>query len=469
MKPRVLVVDDEVSMREFLEIFLAKAGYEVITAAGGKTACELLDRHRFDLVITDLRMPEVDGMQVLKKAKQVDSAMPVLMVTAYASHETAVQAMKEGALDYFTKPFNVDEVRLIVSKALERRELSRENIALKQQLGERYGFGNLVGSDPRMLEIYDMIRRVAGTPTSILITGETGTGKELVARAMHVNSNRSDHSFVVINCGAIPAELLESELFGHRKGSFTGAIADKKGLFEIASGGTVFLDEIGELPMALQVKLLRALQERRIMPVGSMREVEIDVRVVCATNRDLEHEVKEGQFREDLFYRLNVIQIAMPPLRDRRGDIPLLANFFLEKYVKILGRDIRRISSEAMNFLQSYGYPGNVRELENIMERAVALEIRDVIMPDSLPPHVLRQDLDMSRLKQHLSIPPQGVNLDEVMLEIEADFLAQALELSGGGKKAAAELLGISFRSFRYRLSKLGVDPGKDDEEDDLD
>jgi two-component system, NtrC family, response regulator PilR len=465
MNPKILVVDDEASMREFLEIFLGKEGYQITTAPGGREAVGYLESHPFDLVITDLRMPDMDGLAVLKKAKAVDPSLPVLMITAYASPETAVEAMKEGALDYVTKPFNVEAVRLVVAKALERRNLSREVIALKQQLGERYGFGNLIGSDPRMLEIYDLIRRVADTPTSILVTGETGTGKELVARSIHVNSKRGERPFVVINCGAIPGELLESELFGHKKGSFTGAMFEKKGLFEIADGGTVFLDEIGELPLPLQVKLLRALQERSIMPVGSTREVAIDVRVVCATNRDLEKEIADNRFREDLYYRLNVIQIGMPPMRDRRGDLPVLANFFLEKYVKLLDRSIKRISLDAMAYLQSYNYPGNVRELENIIERAVALEPTDVVMAGSLPPHLLRQNLDMSRLKQQISIPPQGVNLDAVVDEIEADFIAQALEMSGGSKTRAAELLGITFRSFRYRLKKLGLDD-KDSRDD---
>ena len=467
MKPHVLVVDDEQSMREFLEILLAKEGYEVTTAGGGRAATELLSNEKFDLVITDLRMPEVDGLAVLKKAKAVDAALPVLMVTAYASPETAVEAMKAGALDYVTKPFSVDAVRLVVRKALERRNLSRENIALKQQLGERYGFGNLIGSDPRMLEIYDLIRRIADTPTNILVTGETGTGKELVARAIHVNGPRSDKPFVVINCGAIPGELLESELFGHKKGSFTGAIAEKKGLFEIADQGTIFLDEIGELPMHLQVKLLRALQERVVMPVGATREVPIDVRVVCATNRDLDKEVAGGRFREDLYYRLNVIQIILPPLRERRGDIPLLADYFMEKYANVLGRKIRKTSREAMAHLQSYNFPGNVRELENILERAVTLERTDVIMESALPPHVTRQEIDMSRLKQQLIIPPQGVDIDEIIHGIETDLIGQALQLSRGSKKRAAALLGITFRSFRYRLAKINADDDLGDDEDE--
>lgn len=467
MKPKILVVDDELSMCEFLEIFLVKEGYEVTTAQSGQAACDLLERERFDLVITDLKMPQVSGLDVLRTAKKIDSQMPVLIITAFAAHDSAVEAMKLGALDYIVKPFKIDEVRHFVGQALERRQLSKENIALRRQLGERYGFGSLIGSDPRMMEIYEMIRRIAATPTNVLITGDTGTGKELVARAIHVNSRRGQQPFVVINCGAIPAELLESELFGHIKGSYTGAVSDKKGLFEVAEGGTLFLDEVGELPAAMQVKLLRALQERKIMRVGSTRETPIDVRIISATNRDLEKEVRNSRFREDLYYRLNVIQINMPPLRERRGDIRMLAEYFLEKYTRALGKPVHRISSEVMKLLESYHYPGNVRELENIIERAVALEREDVIMIESLPAHLIKQSFDISSVRRQLCIPPEGLDLDDVLQAIEKDFIHQALQRSSGSKKGAAGLLGLTFRSFRYRLSKLNLDLGPNGEEGD--
>jgi two-component system response regulator PilR (NtrC family) len=469
MKPKILVVDDETSMREFLDILLTKEGYDVVTAADGQRAVEALDTDVFDVVITDLKMPKADGIQVLKKAKSLDPESQVLVITAFASHDSAVEAMKAGALDYIVKPFKVDEVRHFVAKALERRHLSRENIALRQQLGERYGFGTLIGSDPRMLEVYELVRRVADTPTNVLITGETGTGKELVARAIHVNSSRSRQPFVVVNCGAIPGELLESELFGHKRGSFTGAIADKKGLFEIANGGTLFLDEVGELPAQLQVKLLRALQERIILPVGANREIPIDVRVVSATNRDVDAAVAAGRFREDLYYRLNVIQIAVPPLRDRRNDIPMLAAFFLEKYARLLNKPVNKISEEAMSYLRGYHYPGNVRELENIIERAVALEREKVVMAESLPPTVLRHATDLSKLMQNVAIPPGGIALDDVLAEIEKNLILEALKLSAGGKKAAAQLLGVTFRSFRYRVLKLNLAEadGLDDKDDE--
>jgi two-component system response regulator PilR (NtrC family) len=456
-------------MRDFLQIFLTKEGHDVAMAPNGQKAIELLDAQPFDLVITDLKMPKVDGIAVLKKARAVDPETQVLVITAFASHETAVEAMKAGAYDYLVKPFKVDEVRHFVGNALERRRLSRENVALRQQLGERYGFDNLVGSDPRMLEVYDLIRRVADTPTNLLITGETGTGKELVARAVHANSPRAREPFVVINCGAIPGELLESELFGHKRGSFTGAVADKKGLLEIAAGGTVFLDEVAELPAPMQVKLLRALQQRTIMPIGATREQAIDVRLLSATNRRLAKEVAEGRFREDLYYRLNVIQIHIPPLRERRGDIPVLAEFFLEKFSRLLGKQIRRISAEAMGVLKNYHFPGNVRELENIIERAVALERAEAVTSESLPPNLTARGEGPGGMTGSAPLTRQGLLLDHLLNNVERDYIAQALRLSGGSKKQAARLLGITFRSFRYRLSKLGIEgpPGRDDSEED--
>jgi len=469
MKPQMLVVDDERSMREFLEILLTKEGYEVNLAAGGQQACDMLEEKGiYDLVITDIRMPRVNGLDVLRKAKSVNPDIQVIMITAFASHETAIEAMKMGAYDYITKPFKVDEIRHIVANALEKRNLSRENIALKQQLGERYGFDNLIGSDPRILEVFHLIERVAMTPTNILIVGETGTGKELVARAVHAHSARRNGAFVVINCGAIPGELLESELFGHRRGSFTGAVSDKKGLFEIADGGTIFLDEIGELPLSLQVKLLRTLQDKKVMAVGDTVERKVDVRVVSATNRNLEKEVDENRFRQDLYYRLNVIQIAIPPLRERPGDIPLLADFFLEKYTKLLGKSVLKISTEAMSFLKNYHYPGNVRELENIIERAVALEMSEIILPESLPPHILKRTFDVGTLRSHLVIPPEGINLEQILLDIERDLILQALKLTKGAKKAAGDLLGVSFRSFRYRLEKIGLEKADEEESEEM-
>ncbi|HEY8370461.1 MAG TPA: sigma-54 dependent transcriptional regulator [Thermodesulfobacteriota bacterium] len=459
---RILIVDDEASLLEFLEIMLAKEGYAVVTARTGAEALARIGQETFDLVITDVQMPEVSGLELLRRVKEVSPDTAVIMITAFASAETAVEAMKEGAYDYITKPFKVDEIKLVIKNALERRNLSRENLLLKKELKTKYNFSNIIGSSPEMLKIYNLIQRVAATRTNVLISGESGTGKELVAKAIHYNSPRKDKPFVTINCGAIPENLMESELFGHKKGSFTGAVANKMGLFEAAHEGTLFLDEIGELTPPIQVKLLRAIQERTFKPVGGTEDVTVDVRIICATNKDLEKEVAAGTFREDLFYRLNVIQINLPPLRERREDIPILAQHFLEKYAKELGKDIRKISAEAMALLQQYSYPGNVRELENIIERSVALESTNVILQESLPTFLTRRDETKGTFGVVPDIPAEGVNLEDLVGALERTLLLKALEKSNGVKKKAAKLLKISFRSMRYRLEKYGID-AKDD------
>ncbi len=459
---RILIVDDEASMLEFLEIMLAKEGYAVGTARTGAEALARLGHEPFDLVITDVQMPEVSGLDVLRRTKEVSLETAVIMVTAFASAETAVEAMKEGAYDYITKPFKVDEIKLVIKNALERRNLSRENLLLKKELKTKYNFSNIIGSSAEMLKIYSLIQRVAATRTNVLIAGESGTGKELVAKAIHYNSPRRDRPFVTINCGAIPESLMESELFGHKKGSFTGAVANKMGLFEAANDGTIFLDEIGELTPPIQVKLLRAIQERTFKPVGGTDDITVDVRIISATNKDLEKEVAASAFREDLFYRLNVIQIKLPPLRDRRDDIPILAGHFLEKYAKELGKDIRKISAEAMSLLSGYGFPGNVRELENIIERSVALESTNVVLQESLPAFLARRDDGKGGLGTVPEIPAEGVNLEDLVGALERTLLLKALEKTNGVKKKAAKLLKISFRSMRYRLEKYGID-AKDD------
>ncbi len=459
---RILIVDDEPSMLEFLEIMLKKEGYAVSTAKSGEEAIARLGQEPFDLVVTDIQMPEVTGLDVLRRAKDVAPDAAVIMITAFASAETAVEAMKEGAYDYITKPFKVDEIKLVIKNALERRNLSRENLLLKKELKSKYNFSNIIGSSPEMLKVYSLIQRVAGTRTNVLISGESGTGKELVAKAIHYNSPRRDKPFVTINCGAIPENLMESELFGHKKGSFTGAVANKIGLFEAANEGTIFLDEIGELTPPIQVKLLRAIQERTFKPVGGTEDVTVDVRIISATNKDLEKEVAAGTFREDLFYRLNVIQIKLPPLRERREDIPILAQHFLEKYAKELGKDIRKISAEAMNLLTAYSYPGNVRELENIIERSVALESSNVILQESLPSFLARREAGPGGFGVVPDIPPEGVNLEDLVGALERTLLLKALERTNGVKKKAAKLLKISFRSMRYRLEKYGIDAKED-------
>ncbi len=453
----ILVVDDELSMREFLQIMLKKENYAVDTAASGEEALEKIEINPYDLILCDIMMPRINGMEVLRRARQLNPEIMVIMITAFASTETAVEAMKLGAYDYITKPFQVDEIKLIIKNALERSRLVRENLQLKKELKTKYGFENLVGVSAPMLEIYELIRQVAPTKSNVLISGESGTGKELVARAIHYQSQRCDKPFITVNCGAIPRELMESELFGHKKGAFTGAYQHKKGLFAVADQGTVFLDEIAEIPTEIQVKLLRAIENKTFKPVGGVEDISVDVRVVAATNRDLEAAVTEGSFREDLYYRLNVIRIHLPPLRERKEDIPILAQHFLEIYNREIGKDIKKISRETEALLLSQHYPGNVRELENIIERAVSLEKSEVLLPESLGHRFKPQPSSWSdRLIPE--IPPEGINMEGLLDEIERRLILEALRRSGGVKKEAAKLLGLSFRSFRYRLDKLGIE-----------
>lgn len=454
MNNSILIVDDELSMREFLEILLAKEGYTVSCAASGEEACSVLDREIFDLVITDIRMDTIDGIGVLRKVKEVNSETPVIIISAFATAETAVEAMKDGAYDYIPKPFDTGEFKKIVRDAIHKRTVSRDEEEVHLRKG--YHFGCLVGESPQMKRIYDLIKRVASTKTNILISGESGTGKELVARAIHGQSQRKDKPFVVINCAGIPETLIESELFGHKKGAFTGASTDKAGLFEAADRGTVFFDEIGELSPAIQVKLLRVIQEKTFTRIGETEERRVDVRFISATNKNLEEEVMNGGFREDLFFRLNVIEISMPPLRERKGDLPLLAHNFLGKYSKELEKDIKKVSTYAMDILSQYPFPGNVRELENIIERSVALETSNIVLPQSLT----LSDLKKVRVKEDrrgTDLGPDGINLDKVMAEIEREYILKAMEMAHGSRQRAAELLDITFDSLKYRLTKLNL------------
>jgi len=464
-KHRILIVDDEKAMREFLEIMLRKEGYDAMSMESAAKALEFCKENYADLVITDLKMPGMNGVEFIRALKDLDPSLLVIMVTAYASVETAIDAMKAGAYDYFTKPFNIDEVKINIRKALNHRSLETENRLLKDDLKTRFGYANLIGTSQRMKDLYSLIRSVARTKTNVFITGESGTGKELVARAIHFDSDRKEAPFVAVNCGAIPENLLESELFGHMKGAFTGAVSNKAGLAEEADGGTLFLDELTELPLHLQVKLLRFIQERSFRRVGGTGDQSVDIRLIAASNRDLEEEVAAGRFREDLFYRLNVISIALPPLRERKEDISLLARHFMDKYNKVLDKKIVRISEQAMGLLMDYPYPGNVRELENIMERAVTLEPSDSIGPDSLPPYMAERSrivANASALSTEagvgaLKVPPEGVDLEKTIEDIEKAILIDALKKTGGVKKKAAELLGLSFRSMRYKLSKYDI------------
>jgi two-component system response regulator PilR (NtrC family) len=459
IRGEILVVDDERSVREFLSIYLKRAGHRVELAASAAEARAAMAAHAFDLVITDLRMPDGTGLDVLDASKRLHPDTQVVVVTAYATAETAIAAMKAGAYDYLLKPFKVDEAGLVVERGLERRLLLRQNVALREEIRGRYRLDRLLGKSTAMGRLFEILRKVAPARTSVLLIGESGTGKELAARALHELSARAERAFVAVNCGAIPESLLESELFGHVKGAFTGAATEKTGLFEAAHGGTLFLDEVGELPLAMQVKLLRALQERRVKPVGGVSEREIDVRVVAATNRDLETEVERGTFRQDLYYRLNVIQIRMPPLRERREDIPLLAEHFLAKFSAEHARPAGEIAPAAMSILASYAFPGNVRELENVIERAVTLSSDGNITPETLPDNLLeaRGGHRGAAARAVPELPSEGLDLEREVESFERALILRALERTHDNRTEAARLLGISFRSMRYRLSKLGI------------
>jgi len=458
----ILIVDDEKDMRDFLKIMLRKEGYDVHAMASAAAALERCASGPCDLVITDLRMPGMDGVELLKKIKSLNADIQVIMITAYASIDTAVDAMKAGAFDYFTKPFNVEEIKLNVRKALEFSSLAKENRLLKKDLKTRCGFSSLIGASPAMVELYSLIMSIAGSRTNVLITGESGTGKDLVARAIHLESDRKDGPFVPVNCGAIPENLLESELFGHQKGAFTGAVTSKTGLAEEADGGTLFLDEITELPLNLQVKLLRFIQERNFRRVGGTTDISVDIRFIAASNRDVEAEMREGRFREDLFYRLNVLRLALPPLRERKDDIPLLTRHFIEKYAASLGKAVEGITSEAMDLLMDHEFSGNVRELENLIERAVTLETSGTITAASLPA-ALREPAGFpaggvqAQAPGVPLVPPGGIDLEKAVEEFEKSIIMDALKKSNGVKKKAAELLGLSFRSIRYKLSKYDI------------
>jgi two-component system, NtrC family, response regulator PilR len=458
--PTILVVDDERSMRELLEYMLSKEGYTIALAENGRRALERIEAAEYDLVLTDIKLGDLTGLDVLRAAKAKNPATVVIMISAYATTETAVEAMNEGAYDYVPKPFDNDELKLAIATALERKTLAVDRQVIEDELKNTVHFGRIVGNSPRMQHIYQMVRQVAKTRTNILITGESGTGKELIARAIHDESERADKPFVPINCGGIPENLVESEFFGHKKGAFTGANQDKAGLLEVAHGGTLFLDEVGELGIAMQVKLLRAVQERTFRPVGGTRDTSVDIRIISATNKHLEDEVIAGRFREDLFYRLNVIEIKVPALRERRADLKTLIQHFIEKYARQMDKEVTKVSSYAVDMLNKYDFPGNVRELENLIERSVALSNTNILLPDSLAMsiHKRRWIEGVQNKRYDVDEVAHGVSLDDILAEIERAYLTKALEVTGGNKNKAADLLGITFRSFRYRLDKLNVE-----------
>ena len=442
--PHILIVDDELSMREFLEIMLVREGYRISCAESGRQAISMIAKSDFDLLLCDIRLGDMTGLDVLRASKQRNPNAVVIMISAFATTATAVEAMNEGAYDYVPKPFDNEELKVTIAKALEMKTLEHEKEIIDDELKKTLHFGKIIGNSPAMINVYKMIKQVAKTRTNILITGESGTGKELIARAIHEQSDRRDNPFVVINCSGIPETLMESELFGHRKGAFTGAAHDKKGLFEIADKGTVFLDEIGEISPPIQVKLLRAVQERVFKAVGGNEDIIVDIRFISATNKDLEQEVIAGRFREDLFYRLNVIEIKLPPLRERKSDLRLLAQHFLDKYSREMEKEITKISSYAIDLLNKYDFPGNIRELENLMERSVALSSTNIILPDSLAIsfHKQRWIEGISDKRFDLDEVKNGVALDDILEEIERAYLKKALECSNGNKQKAAELLG---------------------------
>jgi two-component system response regulator PilR (NtrC family) len=460
----IVVVDDELSMREFLAILLRQEGYQVRAVPSAEEALAAVEAEWPRLVLTDLNLPGEDGIDLLKtlkaRAATRQKDVSVVVVTAYGTTESAIEAMRMGASDYVLKPFNNDELRLVVKKALGLQELEAENLRLKLALKGKHHFGQLVGDSESMKRIYEMVRQVKDTKISILIEGESGTGKEMVARAIHFSGVRRDAPFVAVNCGAIPENLVESELFGHKRGSFTGAVQDKVGLMQAADGGTLFLDEVATLPAAAQVTLLRALQERTFLPVGGVKEIEVDVRVIAATNVKLQDAVAEGTFREDLFYRLNVVLMTLPPLRERSDDIPALARHLVQRFAGEYQKNIVGLTPDAMELLRAYHYPGNIRELQNVLERAVALANGSLIAPPDLDERVrqARSPEAVAEEETDPTFPPDGVNLDARLSSIERRWLLAALDATGGNRTRAASLLQMSFRSFRYRLAKYGLD-----------
>ena len=449
---KILVVDDSEGTRNLCSKILEKEGYAVQTAENGEEALKLVSENSFDLVVTDLMMPVMDGMELLEQVKKSNPRMPVIIITAYASVATAVEAIKKGAYDYVPKPFNPGELQVTVEKALERLQLVEENIKLKEQLKDKYHFENIVGNSGPMQDIYKLVDKAARSNSNVVVYGESGTGKELIARAIHYNSARAEKPFVAVSCGAIPETLLESELFGYVKGAFTGAAADKKGQFEVANGGTLFLDEIGDIPATIQVKLLRVLQEREFTRVGGTKSIKVDIRLVSATNRDLASEVENGEFRQDLYYRLHVVPIYLPPLRDRKEDVSPLAEHFLKKYCKENKKDIKGFSPDVMNQLMAYNWPGNVRELENIVQRIVTFEESDTATSDSLPPNFRQQ------VEYHERLYKDGVeNLEELVEEVEKQHILRMLRETRGRRTDTASRLGIDRRTLYGKIKKYGI------------
>ncbi|OGW36163.1 MAG: Fis family transcriptional regulator [Nitrospirae bacterium RBG_13_39_12] len=449
-KGKILIVEDEKSMREVLKILLEGENYLVTSASDGLEGLSYIKKDIFDLVITDMKMPKVDGFEFLRKTKEISPNTLVIMITAFGTTETAIEAMKMGAYDYINKPFKVDEIRLIVKKAIEKKRLSEELALLREKVKTSYSLESIIGRSPKMQELFAIIPRIAQSNSNVLIIGESGSGKELVATALHNLSNRRDKNFVTINCASFPEGLLESELFGHMKGAFTGAIYNKQGLFEIADGGSILLDEIGEMPPSLQAKLLRVIEGGTFRRVGGTNDIKVDVRIISATNKDVKEEIASARFREDLYYRLNVVPINIPPLRERKEDIPLLLDHFMRK----MSDGTKKISPEAMKILIDYSWKGNVRELENVVERIALLVDKDEIAPAELPSEITGYPGDIKYISE---LTRAGIDIDKIIGDIEKTYLLKALEIADGIKTEAAKLLNLSFRSFRHRLQKYGL------------
>jgi DNA-binding NtrC family response regulator len=447
MKANILVVDDERTIRVPLKMIITEEGYETQSASNGKEALELIKDQDFDIVITDLKMPEMDGMELVKQCQVLCPKTSIIIITAYGSLESAIEALRLGAYDYILKPFDFDDVLMKIKRLLKQKQLIHENQALKMQVDQKYNFGNIIGDSPQMKEVFHLIKKVAKTKGNVLITGKSGTGKELVARAIHQNSDRHEQAFVPINCGAIVGTLMESELFGHKKGSFTGAVRDKDGLFKIANGGTLFLDEVGEIPLNLQVKLLRAIEQSEILPVGATANVKIDVRIIAATNRNLQDDVENGKFRDDLYYRLNVIEIKLPSLNDRHDDIPLLVQHFIQKYNLELNTNVLGADNETMRILMGHEWKGGIRELENVIERALILSEGEHITKADLPPNMVESEF-------YSYIPDK---LKEAAAAFEREHIKNILTRTGNNKEEAANLLDISLSSLYRKMDELSI------------
>ena len=455
MVPKMLIIDDEPLMRITLQDSLVGEGYEVVAAETGRKGVDLLRKNQWDIIITDLKLPDLEGIEILKEAKFLNPSTEVILITAYGSIDSAVSAMKEGASDYLTKPFSMDELLLIIKRLLRMKQLEEENLSLKKRVEERYRLEGLVGKSPQMLKIYDLIETVAQTDTTVLVNGENGTGKELVANAIHLQSPRKNGPFIKVNCAALPETLLETELFGHERGAFTGAIRQRKGRFELANGGTLFLDEVGEIFPAVQVKLLRVLQERQFERVGGNETLAVDVRLICATQRDLKEEIRKGNFREDLYYRLNVVPITLPPLRERREDILLLAEHFVDKFSKKMGKEIAGLSEDAKALLLRYPFPGNIRELENMLERAIALIKGKIIQPEDLPDEVCGQPSSIQDVCKRIRGSKPLASATKLF---EKEYIQSVLEKTKGKKGQAADMLGISRKTLWEKIKELEIE-----------